>query len=529
MLCISNYKINQMQGRIPNLDRHPEFTMVVRQINKEYEEIKYFYNDTTLLVLQRHTVFESVGIEFFNTSVSIESGLFSASPYSGRAVYDALYYKCNNYDLKLSRKSPDQLQKLISKLCTRMDNRVSSARNWFTTKSINEIVDHLAPEITKPTESSTLVEVDLYIQAVRSNLLLSSGPELSIRIKFDINTLQWIDNTAGYEVRTILGSFHTTELATMSHRYGLIVYQSSPYQTPRYYNPQTEVIYEENIYLKTDLDLETCPSCGASVRHRDIIDDGCKVCLKDIGKIHGYSTKVPSLLKFKATKVKPSTIYLGTELEYESTDDHRQRDAIFAGKSLKGHAILKSDGSINNGFEIVTCPATLDIHLAEFKSFFEHRKEKTALHGDKNTGMHVHISKKPLSVLTVGKMTAFLNNTANKKFIEAIAGRKLNHYCNQDSSRTVSYPLVYGKGERYNTLNLNNDETVEIRIFSTPESFDDFAHKLEFSEALAIYCSPCNANYSVYNLLKHENFKTWVYDKKHSYPHLVNKLKTIQG
>jgi hypothetical protein len=141
--------------------------------------------------------------------------------------------------------------------------------------------------------------------------------------------------------------------------------------------------------------------------------------------------------------------------------------------------------------------------------------------------MHVHISRKPLSMLTVGKMTAFLNNKDNKKFIEQVAGRKLNTYCQQEE-RAVSFPLVYGTGgARYNVLNLNNRDTVELRIFSTPESYEDFAHKLEFSEALAIYCSPCTVNHSVYSLLKFPNFINWVNTMKHSYPHLVAKLKTI--
>ena len=78
-------------------------------------------------------------------------------------------------------------------------------------------------------------------------------------------------------------------------------------------------------------------------------------------KIHNYSTRVEGMLKFKAKKVKPSTIYLGCELEYETND--RSKAQIDVGKLLKGHALMKSDGTIRNGFEIVTCPATMDIHL----------------------------------------------------------------------------------------------------------------------------------------------------------------------
>ena len=231
----------------------------------------------------------------------------------------------------------------------------------------------------------------------------------------------------------------------------------------------------------------------------------------------------------KATKVKPNTLYLGAELEYESSNN-RDSDAIFSNRTLKNHAILKSDGSIRNGFEIVTCPATLDIHLAEFKKFFSELKTKSKLYSASNTGMHVHISRSPLSMLTIGKMTAFLNNLDNSDFIQKIAGRPFNTYCRQDSDRIVSYPLTNGiGGARYNILNLSNRDTVELRMFSTPESYEDFAYKLEFTEALANYCSPCTVNHSVYNLLKYTNFITWAKTMKHSYPYLVSKLKSVEG
>lgn len=533
MLVISSYKIGQMQGIIPNLDSIPEFTMSVTEPNQYTKLIKYNWNGDKLLELEINTAYNSISVEDYSSVVAQDSGLFIDSPYSGLAIFDALYYKANQYKLNLARKSDDQLLKICKRIKTRLEKRQVSGRSWYSKKVINEFVNFIVGDsIPKPTEASSLDDIRTYINHVQSELLIRGADYYGLlySIRFDIATLSWIDQVSGTRIRTRTGEWYTTTRSILKTRYNLTHAPNSLYSSSgTYINTETEIIYQGNIYLKTELELEACPSCGLSVQSRDRLDDGCVHCMKELSKIHNYSTRVPSLLKFKATKVKPSTLYLGTELEYESTDGNQTKDAVFANKSLRNHAILKSDGSIRNGFEIVTCPATLDIHLVEFKKFFGELKEKSKLHGDSNTGMHVHISRKPLSMLTIGKMTAFLNDSKNKNFIESIAGRKLNHFCNQSTERTVSFPLVFGKGERYNTLNLNNDETVEIRIFSTPETYEDFAYKLEFSEALAVYCSPCNANHSVANLLKHSNFQAWVNDKKHSYPHLVNKLKTIQG
>jgi len=40
--------------------------------------------------------------------------------------------------------------------------------------------------------------------------------------------------------------------------------------------------------------------------------------------------------------------------------------------------------------------------------------------------MHVHVSRKPLSMLTVGKLTEFMNRHENKEFITHIAGQLLS-------------------------------------------------------------------------------------------------------
>jgi hypothetical protein len=212
---------------------------------------------------------------------------------------------------------------------------------------------------------------------------------------------------------------------------------------------------------------------------------------------------------------------MGIEIEYETTDKEKAKLAV--GRKLFGHAIMKSDGSIRNGFEIVTCPATLDIHMEVFSQFFADKPRE--LKAADNVGMHVHISRKPLNQFTIGKLTAFLNNTDNKEFIKYIAGRIDNNYARIDPARTITFPITRGRGDRYNALNLNPQDTIEFRIFSTPTNFYEFASRLQFVHALTEYCKPAQLGCNLKELVQANTFIKWLASNHKDYPDLFELIK----
>lgn len=286
-----------------------------------------------------------------------------------------------------------------------------------------------------------------------------------------------------------------------------------------------QFVWNNRIFSEED-GYRTCRCCNNRVPTEAYNEDTgeCSICENRHYEIHGYTTKAPELLSFKAKNVKTDTIYLGCELEYETTDVDQARLAV--GRALKGHAIMKRDGSISHGFEIVSCPATLDIHLEEFKNFFDKLPKELKI--AKNVGMHVHVSRKPLSVLTVGKLTAFMNNSHNSDFLRSIAGREQNNYCRADKSRTITFPWTSGaSGERFNMLNLRNKDTIEFRIFSTPISFHEFAYKMQFCRALVDYCKPAAVSLALDEIIKWENFVAWTKKDRSAYPELSLTLKGI--
>jgi hypothetical protein len=297
-----------------------------------------------------------------------------------------------------------------------------------------------------------------------------------------------------------------------------------------------EYTYQTVVYKTID-GICLCSKCTKLVPNILISiddEDGSKICAKCTGnkyKIHNYSTRAPDLLSFKAKRVRLDTTYLGIELEYETSNKEAARVAV--GKLMVGHAIMKSDGSIKNGFEIVTCPATIDIHLEVFDKFFKNLP--THLQIDSNVGMHVHVSRKNLSTLTQGKISRFMNKESNLKLIEFVAGRTLNLYCRQDSycrgshvkmGEALKYPLNYSySSARYNVLNLNNNATIEFRIFSTPMTGADFSSKVEFCQALTDFSRPCATSLSLDDLSVDSVFIAWVLKNRKSYPSLASKLK----
>jgi len=280
--------------------------------------------------------------------------------------------------------------------------------------------------------------------------------------------------------------------------------------------------HDGNVYNRDEVDIETCTNCGNETVTELMINKVCHNCLDRSFKIHNYTTRVEQLLRFKATRVRPNTVYLGCELEYET--NNRNRAQLSVGKLMHGHALMKSDGSIHNGFEIVTCPATLDIHLDIFKKFYDNMPPDLKVAN--NVGMHVHISRKPLSQLTIGKLIEFLNRLDNKDFIHHIAGRIDNSYARMESDRTITFLRKHRHGgNRYNALNLLNEKTIEVRLFATPMNYKEFASRLQFVQALVDYCSPAQSNESLKKQTHYQAFMHWLSSRKRMFPELSYHLK----
>ena len=276
----------------------------------------------------------------------------------------------------------------------------------------------------------------------------------------------------------------------------------------------------EDVPLLAIIDFyEECHICGYI--HSKEECPNCSIFYK----VNEYNFKVESILEFKNDGEK-DPLYLGIELEYE---DVRGQEKEFA-QALNGHALLKRDGSISYGFEITTCPATLAVHKKAFESFFDKVKPKIK----DNCGMHVHVDKKKLGEMQIGKLLAFLNKEENAVQIRKIAGRDYvnNHYCAANKEVNVTFGIVGDDYEvrrravgKYAALNTSKGPTIEFRIFAPPKDKNELYMRMEFVQALVDFTKP--AIVSVKDAVKWEKFTEFVRQYKKFYPDLYSFIMEI--
>jgi len=263
---------------------------------------------------------------------------------------------------------------------------------------------------------------------------------------------------------------------------------------------------------------EFCEECGAAYIQEDS-NTLCSVC-SNMYALLEYNAKAEDILETEETN---ETLF-GIELEYEGITARQ------VGSHLRDHAISKRDGSVRSGVEIVTRPACVSTHKKSLLPFYENIK----VAAKSNTGMHVHVEKKKLSNYQIGFMLEFLNKKELIGHIEKIAGRaySTNTYCKSAPSMRMSwgnsfneqtYKIVKRATEKYTPLNTGKDKTIEVRIFSSPESFEEMAAKLDFVAALVKYSSPYAVSVkSLKDKFEWSVFTDFVKMNKREFPHFVS-------
>jgi hypothetical protein len=471
-------------------------------VHKTFTLSTIWYKDERLL--QFYTNDEANGsrklnVHNFYRDAAHVTGLITSPNYRVNAstIIDALYYKAN---APVYYNKNGTLKKGFWGALRRRLRSKALRSSWVTEVMLREAIN-IASLDTNTSIESVLSDHDIPSYSYYQDFLTTEYHIDGSQRRMRIGSTQWVE-------------IHKT---TDPILYGYTYHDRNDiWLTPE------QFYHDGNVYNRSEVDIVECTQCSNEVVSELCIDGVCHHCLDASFKIHNYSTRVEGMLKFKATRVRPNTVYLGCELEYET--NNRNRAQLAVGKLMHGHALMKSDGSIRNGFEIVTCPATLDIHLDIFKKFYDNLPSDLKI--EKNVGMHVHVSRKPLSQLTLGKMTEFLNRPENKLFIGFIAGRIDNSYARMDSGRSITYPWRNRSGsDRYNALNLNNQNTVEVRLFATPMNYKEFASRLQFVQALVDYCMPAQSSESLKKQTHYESFMSWLSNRKRMFPELSYHLK----
>lgn len=230
-----------------------------------------------------------------------------------------------------------------------------------------------------------------------------------------------------------------------------------------------------------------------------------------IGDYHSSKRRlerIPSSFDTRKTRV-----LMGLELEMEVRSGDREDHAVALLDAVGVHegyryACLENDGSLNNGFEMVTGWTGLDVHREQLQRF-QNPIRGLKSHDTSTCGLHVHICKRDMTLFHAVKMVLFINDSGNQRLVRTLARRDSSRY-SQVKNKKASYDWIknakqYQDGgknrvlqmlnnDRYEALNFQNDKTVEFRLFKGTLRYETILACLEFTYATWFFCRDTGTN-----------------------------------
>lgn len=240
-----------------------------------------------------------------------------------------------------------------------------------------------------------------------------------------------------------------------------------------------------------------CSDCGIAIHNDDAYDYRgeayCQSCYEDIERdasdyIHDYSYK-PYFPNYHSER------RFGLEIEVEGDRDTAKELC----EELR-EVYCKNDGSLNDGFEIVTNPLLFDDAIRIGKRIGDICRENGAKGDNGTCGIHVHVSRGGIKneSETVSKMLILMYRL--KDTIERFARRSESRWAKVSYKTKSMYDsdpagfIAEECRERYRAINLRNDKTIEFRIFKGTTNSRTIAAIVQFVNAFIDYCEQVDFN-----------------------------------
>ncbi len=251
-----------------------------------------------------------------------------------------------------------------------------------------------------------------------------------------------------------------------------------------------------------------CSNCDAVIHLDNVYNldgyDYCRECYDEENNkcrsIHDYNYKPEPIFYGGSDR------YFGVELEIDGAgnDDYAEELLEIANISDE-HIYIKSDGSLDDGMEIVSHPMTLDFH----KGFCWEDIMRKAIslgyrsHQTGTCGLHIHVNRDCLGEdrddqeMVIGKILYFVEHHWNEmlKFSrrsEYTMNRWAARYGYENSPKAILDKAKKGNNGRYAAVNLMNYSTIEFRLFRGTLKYSTFIATLELVNAIietALYYS----------------------------------------
>ncbi len=300
-------------------------------------------------------------------------------------------------------------------------------------------------------------------------------------------------------------------------------------------------------------DAYWCDSCD------EWNSDGCDSCSDDEGGrvIHDYSYRPDAI--FHSTD-KNERLFFGIEIEVEAGGNLREASHYAHQLESMDLAYLKHDGSLNNGFEIVTHPMSHSFFKNEAQDLWLTLEElrsnssyKVKSWNTKTCGLHIHISRTGFN--GGAHMHRFLNLVySNPDFYSTLAGRTSDQWAKftdiyrndykRDSngerlwSEDTGYEITTTRqfkhklntdynSDRYSAVNTNNRETLEMRIFRGSVNGDTIKAQIDLAHASVEYTRTLTVQDVREGALSADNLMWYVFQNETLYPELTARIDKL--
>lgn len=303
-----------------------------------------------------------------------------------------------------------------------------------------------------------------------------------------------------------------------------------------YQHTDRQTYYDGEPYCETCVDnnLYRCDDCGET--YWDGQDHYCDDSNYG-GLIHDYSYKPRPCFYGRAPGER---LFMGFELEVEIRQGGIREHAQSVVNELGDRAYLKYDGSLENGFEIVTHPHTLEAYRKEFafSSFKKFRQAGLRSWNTNTCGLHVHVSRDAFGVYE--NRTGRVSNNSrqfhelrfikliydNQRQVCALAGRN-SEFANFVDKGKLHHKILrgYSEGGRYSAVNTENENTLEVRLFRGSLNENRVFMALEFVHSAVEYTRNLKVN-GKNKALSWVAFAGYVHANQEKYPNLLASMSS---
>ncbi len=228
----------------------------------------------------------------------------------------------------------------------------------------------------------------------------------------------------------------------------------------------------------------TCEDCGRIIPREDAnyIDDFdnipyCDSCIEEhrSHSIHDYSYKPEPIFYGDSNR------YFGVELEIDDGGKYSDNadELLQIGNRDNEHIYIKSDGSLNDGMEIVTHPMSLNYHKTKMPwedimrraIQLDYRSHKTS-----TCGLHIHVNRTTFGSTReaqdecISRVLYFVEHhwlelLKFSRRTEYQMNRWAARYGYKSNPKEILEDAKKGSNGRYACVNITNWNTVEFRMF----------------------------------------------------------------